>query len=384
MIPVPPKNEKAHAGGLKIDDALRFINDRPFDLLHTSSIESEAFYRLKKYPAQIKNNLHNALITIPRKLAYILHENPAYISPAVDALYLRDPIALRPLQSRQLSMLIFAPEDFVSVSVKFTKVGYAQLKGQNFEIPPAWAACLAKRSETFDQSAREIGMKVTCGFEMLLSDPQNVDKKSVREIKILLDDLNVGEEQLPSDETISHWVRAEDDESWLDIDYDEFEKELSGKANRDVLGQSAGFGDKTAQDNLRRMVARFETLLNDDDETAEDEELDDATDDDDTTISSDGAGSHGSGGEEAENKIDFDEARFASMMRDMMGMPLDTMSKNPASLGSKSTVESPVQEENNSVDEERGIQEVMDDTEDELRQAGALSLYSTPQKETSR
>lgn len=374
IIPKLPKPKKARPEALNLDNALTFIQDRKDNLLHSPSIDSEAFYRLQKYPAQIKASLHHAMITIPRKLAYVLHEDAAYISPAVEAFYLRDPISLRPLQSHQPSTLFFDPKDFVTVSVKFTKVGYAQLKGQDFQTPPAWAAYFPRDPETRVHSGSEMGMKVTCGFEMLLSDPQNVDKKPVREMKLLLEDLDAGEERLPLDDEILKWDRIQDDESWLDIDFSDFDKELSGRLTLDQLGQGTGFGDKTAQENLRKMVARFEKFVNEDDGAAEDADFLDDTDNDDTTNSSGKTGSDSSGGEEVGKEVEFDEDRFASMMRDMMGLPAATTPDNAQRPVSKVDSGLPVQGGNGSIDEEKEIRGAMDEIEDELRQAGALSL----------
>ncbi|KAL9002017.1 MAG: hypothetical protein Q9188_005034 [Gyalolechia gomerana] len=374
IIPKLPKPKKARPEALNLDNASTFIQDRKDNLLHSPTIDSEAFYRLQKYPAQIKASLHHAMITIPRKLAYVLHEDAAYISPAVEAFYLRDPISLRSLQSHQPSTLFFDPKDFVTVSVKFTKVGYAQLKGQDFQTPPAWAAYFPRDPETRIHPGSEMGMKVTCGFEMLLSDPQNVDKKPVREMKLLLEDLDAGEERLPSDDEILKWDRIQDDESWLDIDFSDFDKELSGRATLDQLGQGTGFGDKTAHENLRKMVARFEKFVNEDDGAAEDADFLDDTDNDDTSNSSGKTGSDSSGGEEVDKEVEFDEDRFASMMRDMMGLPAATTPDNAQRPESKVDSGLPVQGGNGSIDEEKEIRGVMDEIEDELRQAGALSL----------
>ncbi|KAL9030321.1 MAG: hypothetical protein Q9196_001549 [Gyalolechia fulgens] len=383
IIPKPPKTEKARPEALNLDNALTFVRDRKDDLLHSPSIDSEAFYRLQKYPAQIQASLHHAMITIPKKLAYVLHEDAAYISPAVEAFYLRDPISLRPLQSHQPSTLFFALEDFVTVSVKFTKVGYAQLKGQDFHTPPAWAAYFSRGPETRNHPGSEMGMKVTCGFEMLLSDPQNVDKKPVREMKLLLEDLDAGEERLPSDNDISKWDRIQDDESWLDIDFSEFDKELSGRANLDELGQGTGFGDQTAQENLRKMVARFAKFVNDDNGEAEDADFLDDSDEDDTSSSSDETGRDGSERKEAEKEVEFDEDRFASMMRDMMGLPLAATPDNGQQLESEVDPRLDAQTGDGRLDEEKEIRGVMDEIEDELRQAGALSLHPLSEEKGS-
>ncbi|KAL9596183.1 MAG: hypothetical protein Q9219_005969 [cf. Caloplaca sp. 3 TL-2023] len=379
IIPKSLKNENAILEVMHLDDALTFLQSRKSDLLHAPSIESEAFFRLQKYPTQIQESLHHAVITIPRKLAYILRENAAFISSAVEAFYLRDPISLRSLQSSQPSTLHFAPKDLVAVSVRFTKVGYAQLKGQEFAEPRAWTTHSAREPETRDKPGRETGMKVTCGFEMLLSDPANIDKKSVREIKLLLEDLETGEERLPSNDDILRWDSKQDDESWLDIDFNEFERELSGKGVGDPVGRSAGFGDKAAQDNLRRIVARFENLLNDDDGSADDTDFLNDTDDEDTSTSSDEARNHGGEGDEIEKGVDFDKDRFASMMRDIMG--LGPAPVNAASLAPKKDSKIVARGRiDNTKEEEKDIRRAMDKIEDELRQAGALSLDAPPEE----
>ena len=117
-------------------EALGIIRDKSDQIEHFPQMEKEAFYRLSNYPAQINASLHRSLVTIPRNLAFILHELPSVIAPAVEAFYLRDPIGLKPLHSTDTSELTFPPEDFVTVSVKFTKVLFAQLKSQQFDAPP--------------------------------------------------------------------------------------------------------------------------------------------------------------------------------------------------------------------------------------------------------
>ncbi|KAL8771694.1 MAG: hypothetical protein Q9209_002885 [Squamulea sp. 1 TL-2023] len=376
IIPKEPRKGKAHTRGLTTDDALTFIQDRETDLLHIPAIESEAFYRLRKYPAQIQDSLHQGFITVPRKLAHVLHENAAYISLAVEAFYLRDPITLRPLQS-QASKLLFPPEDFVTVSIKFTKVGFAQLKGQDFETPRAWTSSITKVPAILGQKGFEMGMKVTCGFEMLMSDPQNVDKKQIREINLILQDLDAGEDHLPSDLVISRWERREDDEGWLDINFEDFEKELSGRGGQDLLGQRAGFGDTTAQENLRKTVSRFQKFLDDDEGGAQDAEyLDDMDNDNDSDSLDTSSSAHTEHGD-GEKESDFDEDRFASMMKEMIGLPATEKTDRPhTSTLNKSLVTA--RAESDVVDETNQIRDMMNEMEAELRNAGALSLESPP------
>ncbi|KAL8696217.1 MAG: hypothetical protein Q9224_002910 [Gallowayella concinna] len=373
IIPKEGKKNGVREGGLKLNAALTFIQDRKPGLLHTLAIESEAFHRLQKYPAQIENSLHHALVTIPRRLAYVLRENSTYISPAVEAFYLRDPIALKPLQSPGFSKLSIPPEDWVTVSVKFTKVGFAQLKGQDIKTPRAWISLLRDSGDITGQVGYEVGMKVTCGFEMLLSDPQKKDDKCVREISLLLEDIDTGEDHLPSDDDIKKWERKEDNESWLDINFEEFDRELSGKGGEDP----AGFGDKAAQGNLRRLVSRFEKFMNEDEGGAQDAEFLDDMDEDNDSDTSATSTTVGSEADVGEGEVDFDEDRFASMMREMMGLPANeppdatTQSEIRPDSAALSCVKS-----NGKEDEE--IRKAMHGMEAELRDAGALSLDSRP------
>ncbi|KAK5695681.1 hypothetical protein LTR17_024477 [Elasticomyces elasticus] len=381
-----PISDSDSARNLSLGEALDFIRGSGEKMLVSPDIEAEAFFRLKGYPDAIKESLHHNLVTIPRQLAYLLHRNPAYISAAVEAFYLRDPISLKPLATKDLSTLIFPPEDFVEVSVRFTKVLFAQLRSQIFEPPGAWTGILPRLHDP----KVELGMKVTCGFEMFLHDKQNQDKTVVREMKILLDDVESGEENLPTDEEIKAWPRVEDDEKWLDIDYNDFEDELAGKNGKgkgkgkegggDGDGDGAagkGFGDKSAQDNLRKMVSRFEDFLNDDEAGAEgvddDDEDDEDEDGDAGSESSSGDGSEGSGSEGEDKSGSFEEAEFERAMREMMGMP-GTMVEESGLLDEARKLALADEEEGEGIDEDEEMRKVVEIMERELKGHGALKL----------
>ncbi|KAL0260152.1 hypothetical protein SLS55_005898 [Diplodia seriata] len=299
-------------------------------------IESEAFYRLRNYPSDIAATLHHALVRIPRTLAHLLHRNPAYISPAVEAFYLRDPIALRILKKHDDddTALKFPPRDLVTARVRFTKVGYAQLKSQEFDAPnKAWSAALTSSPTSADDDDIErlrLGMKLACGFDMLLADAAHRDAPAVREMLLLLDDVATGDDTLPTDAEVAAWATAgDDDDRWMDIDYADFERELAGKkafTMDGARGVDEGFGDKDVQANLRKMVARFESFLNDDSAgldgaAGEEGELDDMDEDDDDDDDDDGESEVSSEGED--KAASFDEEEFSKMMREMMGMPDD-------------------------------------------------------------
>lgn len=362
-------------------------------------IEEEAFYRIRNYPSQISASLHHALITIPRNLAYILHQLPSSIAPAVEAFYLRDPISLKLLQSDPIS-LKFSPTDLVTVSVRFTKVLFAQLKAQQFSPPLAWKDIISQAEKTlgYDIIATkkylqlELGMKVTSGFEMLVRDSKNGDDRRVRKIAILLEDLTTeGDDALPNDEEIASWsdIRREDDEKWLDINFEDFENELQGKNKKTKGGVAgsfgpetpSGFGDAKTESDLKKMVERFEAFLNDDEAGLDGAEVDDMDVDDD---GDDDEEEDSDDSEDEDREVSFDEEEFAKMMREMMGMPtaefeVGLASKKGMEKG-KGKIVNEFDSNEEDVGEESQIREVMKRMEVELNEAGALNLEPTPRR----
>ncbi|OJD27498.1 hypothetical protein ACJ73_01111 [Blastomyces percursus] len=369
LIIKPDRAKGSTLKPLTFREAREIILVEPKRLMHSPTIEAEAFYRLRNYPKQISYNLHTSPITIPRKLAHILHLKPAYISPAVDAFYIRDPISLRPLKAKDTRGLIFKPEDLVTVSVRFTRVGYAQLKSQDFQLPPAWNDKLPPQTAKADYARAETGMKVTSGFEMLLSDPQNQDKVAVREIKLVLGNIESGDEKLPTnDEIESTWEKREDDEKWLNISFEDLEEELKGRHGADKRAKpSRAFGDQAAQENLRRIVERFEQFLNDDRAGLDGADFIDEGDSDDFDVDSEDLSSDGE-----DKEVSFDEDEFSKMMQEMMGLPSkrEGSARHVTSKRFKELSSSDEENENDS----KEIEELSKQMEAELRATGVLDL----------
>jgi hypothetical protein len=307
--------------------ALGFIASNAEELIHSPLMQEEAFTRIRNYPEKIRNSLHNALVTIPRKLAFILHRKPAYISPAIDAFYLRDPISMRVLKSPGSQSLHFPPGDLVTMSVRFNRVGYAQIDGQHFQIPAFWESQIV-RPDNPSTKSMDVGIKLTCGFEMLLADPQKKDNKAAREILYLLEDIESGEDELPSDQDIEQWSHQQDDESWMNIDFADFERELSGKAE----APTDGFGDRAAQDHLRKIARNLEKSMGEQsgiEGVVESDEEDDTQNSDDESEISDTS---------ANDTDDFDKEKFLSMMQRTLGVFSDETG-NPESLNRKEVAE---------------------------------------------
>ncbi|KAJ5888476.1 hypothetical protein N7495_008517 [Penicillium taxi] len=364
---------------LSLSDAHKIIQDEPTIFFHSTMIQEEAFYRLRNYPKQISENLHSAIVTIPRKVAFLLRQKPAYISPAVEALYIRDPIALRPLKAKDASKLIFKPDDMVTVSVRFTRVGYAQLKSQDFPAPTTWTGKVPIPDGSPAYNRAETGMKLACGFEMLLHDPQHQDKPSVREMKLLLEDVDTGDEELPTDTEIEKWDMREDDEKWLDISFEDLDRELKGKG-KGTEGEADGdFGDMSAQENLQRIVARFEEFLNDTSAGPEGANFMDDDFDTDSDVSMDDEESS-SDGEDKDGS--FDEEEFTRMMKEMMGMPGFEQESNELVASMLDRIKEVGDEDGEDEDEEddtEQIQELSRQMGAELQGTGVLDLNQKSQ-----
>ncbi|RBQ65372.1 hypothetical protein FVER14953_05072 [Fusarium verticillioides] len=376
LLLIPVKDEEGlGARNLELPDAVQVIKTKRDALVHSGFVEAEAFYRLEKYPGQISESLHHSLITVPRKLAYILHSLPKSVAPAVEEFYLRDPVALKRVIS-PTQPLTFPPEDLITVSVRFSKVLFAQLRSQRFDTPPSWSEVLRKAQkeapsgEADKVMARlDIGMKLTCGFEILAAKAGRSKIRVVRELAIELEDLaEDGNEALPSDEDIKSWKDhdRDDSEAWMDINYQDFEKELDGKRGNASSNSKSGFGDANTQSDLRKIVSRFEAFLNDDSAGMDGAELDEMDYDDDDDDDDDDEFDEDSESEDKE--VSFDEEEFARMMREMMGLP-STISSTSTAKKTATQSKTPVIDE-----EDEEIQKLTTEFEAELNEHGALKL----------
>lgn len=366
---------------LNFDEALQTITLYPDLLINSPLIEEEAFYRLRNYPSQISDSMHHAIIYIPRKLAHILHQLPCAVSSAVESFYLRDPISLKTLQ-KDSTNLIFSPTDLVCVSVQFSKLLFAQIKHQEFLPPLAWKKLnLSTEKKELEYERINLGMKLTSGFEMLVQDPMNTNKSIVHDIKILLEEIEKNTDlTLPSDAEISQWVGVsrDDDESWIDIDFKILEQEFNGKTECKKSNESPepivkpGLGNLKTHEDLKEMVARFESFLNDDKAVLDEEKFEDMDNDNDSDDDETDSHLEDSEDEGEDKAVSFDENEFNRMMREMMGIPMEAVDPlSQSDITKKNSVHGPDSDQERTC-ETQEIQEVMNRVEKELLEAGIL------------
>ncbi|KAK1580264.1 SGT1 protein-domain-containing protein [Colletotrichum navitas] len=370
IIPQLP-DESLNFKLLTLPDAVNIIKSSPDKLVHSDFIEAEAFYRLEKYPDQIQKSLHHSLVTVPRRLAHVLHQSPKAVAPAVESFYLRDALDLKALFSQKTD-LHFPPKDLVTLSVKFTRVLFAQLKSQRFEPPGSWATVI-QEAKGAEQARLEMGMKLTCGFEIMLNNIKNTDNREAREACIVVEELQEdGDSVLPGDDEINSWRDAhlEDDESWMDINYADFESELAGRRGGERMGSNPGFGDATTQADLRKIVSRFEAFLNDDSAGLDGAEVDEMDIDDDESDEDD---------EDEDKAISFDEAEFSRMMREMMGLaPAESSTTSvpnePDATATRTARPAPGESIKEKESEDEELRKLSAQFEAELNAHGALRL----------
>jgi hypothetical protein len=375
---------------LSLSDALTALRTVPKSLMHSPLIEAEAFYRLEKYPAAIGQSTHHARASVPRRIAAILHNRPRIVSAAVEAFTARDPLLIKQVYAKP-DRLSFPRNDCVTVSVKFSKLMFAQLQSDVHPPPRALLENVssdqggtnASGMEDADEAAVELGLKLTAGFELLQSRqvPEGEADWMAKQGAVLAGALSqLSHSQLPTNKDISEWpdVNRNDDRSWMDVDISDLDDVLQGGKSKRMATSGGTFGDQKAAEDLRKMVQRFEAFMNDESAGLDGAELHAMDQDDDEELTDE---EEHDDSEEEDKEVSFDEEQFARMMREMMGLPPapnQSVISNPPIEGRKPTKD---EFEDNA---EEGIEAVMAQTEAELKEHGALSLSTRTAPKTPK
>ncbi|KAG0229615.1 hypothetical protein BGW42_001449 [Actinomortierella wolfii] len=225
-LPAPSEQEKDMAASLgsrtappKLGAALNFIrraNVRTDDgkpttkTLASPNIQQAAFSPLTEGFARrkIQEQKHYARCRVPLVVAKLLKVRPELVTRACNAFYTRDALGLAacgrmqkflPLGATASKVLPPAEAQkqrieqarMVTTAVCFTKTCYAQLVSQPFQPPKSWDGIVPPpdpQDARDPQKVREaeLGMKLTCGFEILCSPdyPGDFGRRLGEEIKL--------------------------------------------------------------------------------------------------------------------------------------------------------------------------------------------------------
>src|SRR5271170_3967813 len=134
---------------------------------------------------------------IPRLLAQVIHQNPQLTAPGVQSFYTRT------TQFKKLrEFKYFAPNDWVTVNVQFSRPLFAMIKSQKFTPPPAFPARALSASE---REMYSLGIKLTCAFELLASSDSRWTKR-------VLDVWNTEKERVVEDAELKEWAEKCEEE----------------------------------------------------------------------------------------------------------------------------------------------------------------------------
>ena len=353
----PPSDSTVAPHPIDLPEALNFIRERPDSLVYHPHVEAEAFYRLRKYPQQIQDSVHTGGLVLPRKLAYILHEAPLTISFAVEAFC--QYVSSRPESSDSHSGRHFPGQDLVQCTARFNRTSFAQLKCLDIRLPQSWLE-VPERQRTDDMSRLESGAKLALGYDWLLESSLFQNCRAAQEVVLLLNELDEDITLLPTDEIVASWSRQEDSETWLDVDYTDFDNVLSGKAKQH---RKATFNDRNTEDMLNRIVENFGSLLESDEGSIGSEDLEDEA-------AIDGQSVHS----REDRAAAVDDDHFRSNMQRMIDSPSRIEVRVPQSAKPQSE-EVLLQGEEPGIEEEPSVQEVEQMTEAlqaELKHEGVL------------
>ena len=141
--------------------AIEFIRKNTDKTTCDQNVQQQIHKRIGDYPQKISKLTHKARVSVPVKVAALIDLRPQLISSAVRAFFCRDEQDL--VFCRRMKH--FGPIGLVDINVRMTKFNYAQLCGQ--ELKPD------KRLQWPDspgnRKSRDLGFKLSCGFEILLS-----------------------------------------------------------------------------------------------------------------------------------------------------------------------------------------------------------------------
>lgn len=216
--------------------------------------------KLDQVPQYMSENRHRIRCVMPERAARVVLAMPEILGAAVEAFYYRDP---KQTSSVCNKMDIFLPQEVEVVErmVTFSRCMFAQLKQQQFHAPnaflrhEAYQALLAPASSGASPLAfaAEIGMKLSCGLELLYaSDESDQFGRSWRDI--------MTQALADSQETIQpEPLGPDDDNSWLYIHPDSLEETLLNASRT----KAATFGNESVggAEELEQMASMFNDFM---------------------------------------------------------------------------------------------------------------------------
>ena len=174
LIPVaqnPAQLTPLPAGTPRWEDAVETVRNYSHVTRMPPKIQSAIRRRMKSYPDDWSDQKQFCHVTIPLKVKRLLPMLPKYIvSAAIRSFYIRDMVDVRNCRT----MKNFSPREggpHVKVGLTLSKCLYAMLVKQQFkpDKKAGWTMPSCPPQGSADYKASDLGMKLTCGLEILAS-----------------------------------------------------------------------------------------------------------------------------------------------------------------------------------------------------------------------
>ncbi|XP_051117160.1 protein ecdysoneless homolog isoform X2 [Andrographis paniculata] len=148
-------------------DSLKFLVSNTDDSATRAAdaVQLQLRKKLDEYPDRAYRNIHRARVIVPVSVAWVLKHEPCLISLAVEGFYDRDIDSMKYASKMEKFLPKGKQEAMVEVVVRMSRAMYAQLVQQKFQAPSCFP--MPDRSNIGKYLEAELGMKITCGFEMM-------------------------------------------------------------------------------------------------------------------------------------------------------------------------------------------------------------------------
>ncbi|GLH15521.1 Protein ecdysoneless [Gryllus bimaculatus] len=147
-----------------VPEAVSLVLSSPTSTRADAGIQQAIQSRVKGYPAKIEDLLHQTHAYVPVGVAALLNAKPNLVAPAVMAFCNREPLDAKVCRA----MRFFPPENRVMRNVLFTKCLYAMILHHSYNPDKRSGWNLPAQSNP-DYKSHSLGMKLACGFEILVA-----------------------------------------------------------------------------------------------------------------------------------------------------------------------------------------------------------------------
>lgn len=206
---------------------------------------------LQDVPRYLKENRHRVRCLLPTKAAKVFSCRPELVAPAVEAFYYREPKSAGIVCGKMAVFGGGGKEEVVERMMTFSRAMFAQLKQQRFHPPKPFLSVgsrfnmllLPESPSTgavhIDTTAADIGMKLTCGLELLYAS-DSTDQFGAKYRSLIDEALAPQMIEMVDDSSAS--LQPDDDDSWLNVHPDSLEEQLA------TLGQPSSSSDNASND----------------------------------------------------------------------------------------------------------------------------------------